>query len=144
MRPDGRRGEAVREETRGMDAETDVERRVRRVGTGASDRPGMLETEAGPGGDEAETDVRQRVRHLGTGGHGDVGDRAPESAGERARADVQRRIRGVGTGASQAAGTLGSDPAPDTGGARRDVERRVRHLGTGASGTAGDATRSER
>ncbi|MEV4007408.1 hypothetical protein, partial [Actinomadura sp. NPDC049753] len=51
-----------------MDAETDVERRVQRVGTGASDRPGMLETEGGPGGDEAESDVRERVRHLGTGG----------------------------------------------------------------------------
>ncbi|GAA2274480.1 hypothetical protein GCM10010402_33550 [Actinomadura luteofluorescens] len=140
-----------------MDAGTDVERRVLRVGTGASDRPGRLGTEAWPGGDEAwpggdeawpggdeaGADVRERVRHLGTGGHGDVGDRAPESAGERARADVERRVRGVGTGASRAAGTLGSDPAPDTGGASRDVERRVRHLGTGASGTAGDATRSE-
>ena len=59
----------------GKDAEADVARRVRNVGTGASGERGTLGngTETGGGGKDAE----RRIRHMGTGGHEDTGDVPP-------------------------------------------------------------------
>ncbi|MFB4305405.1 hypothetical protein [Actinomadura sp. GTD37] len=51
-------------------AEADIRRRIHRVGTGASDAPGHLDTDAdaAPGTEDAEKDVAGRIRRVGTGG----------------------------------------------------------------------------
>jgi hypothetical protein len=116
------------ENTEGADAHSDVERRIRRIGTGASDSRGTLHADADPGTGDAGTDVAQRVRHIGTGGHESPGERVPRAAAEEADADVRRRVRHVGTGAM----SPGPGGEPDIDAAREDVERRLRHMGTGA------------
>ncbi|MBO2463215.1 hypothetical protein [Actinomadura violacea] len=54
------------------DAEADVQRRVKHVGTGASGNRGTLAEEAATDG--ARKDVERRVKHLGTGATGTAGD----------------------------------------------------------------------
>ncbi|MFA1542459.1 hypothetical protein [Actinomadura monticuli] len=51
----------------GQDVEADMKRRIHRVGTGASNAPGHLDTDAGPSTADAEKDIEGRIRRRGTG-----------------------------------------------------------------------------
>ncbi|MFG1857917.1 hypothetical protein ACGFJT_39200 [Actinomadura geliboluensis] len=51
----------------GQDAEADMRRRIHRVGTGASDAPGHLDTDEGPSTHDAEQDIEGRIERRGTG-----------------------------------------------------------------------------
>ncbi|MFG2018630.1 hypothetical protein [Actinomadura geliboluensis] len=44
-----------------------MRRRIHRVGTGASDAPGHLDTDEGPSTHDAEQDIEGRIERRGTG-----------------------------------------------------------------------------
>ena len=52
-----------------------LERRIHRVGTGASNARGHLDADAGPDTGDAERDVEGRIRRRGTGGSDHPGKR---------------------------------------------------------------------